>query len=102
MHLAIASLRSLGLACAMSAAYLRTTSSRRQASPRRGRRLRLVFVFCPELGWVDFDPTSNVMPEADHLTLGYGRDFGDVGPIGGILTGGGKHDVKVGVTVSVL
>ena len=102
-HLAIASLRLLGLAARYVSGYLRTR-------PNEGKP-RLVgadashawfSVFCPELGWVDFDPTNNLMPETDHLTLGYGRDFGDVSPISGILTGGGKHDVKVAVTVSVL
>jgi transglutaminase-like putative cysteine protease len=102
-HLAIASLRSLGLAARYVSGYLRTR-------PPEGKP-RLVgadashawfSVYCPDLGWVDFDPTNNVMPETDHLTLGFGRDFGDVSPISGILTGGGKHDVKAAVTVSVL
>ncbi|HEV7925475.1 MAG TPA: transglutaminase family protein [Verrucomicrobiae bacterium] len=102
-HLAIASLRSLGLAARYVSGYLRTR-------PPEGKP-RLVgadashawfSVYCPDLGWVDFDPTNNIMPETDHLTLGYGRDFGDVSPISGILTGGGKHDVKVAVTVSDL
>lgn len=102
-HLAIASLRSLGLAARYVSGYLRTR-------PPEGKP-RLVgadashawfSVYCPDLGWVDFDPTNNVMPETDHLTLGYGRDFGDVSPISGILTGGGRHDVKAAVTVSVL
>jgi transglutaminase-like putative cysteine protease len=102
-HLAIASLRSLGLAARYVSGYLRT-------SPPEGKpRLAGVdashawfSVYCPELGWVDFDPTNNLMPETDHLTLAYGRDFGDVSPIRGILTGGGEHDVKVEVTVSPL
>jgi transglutaminase-like putative cysteine protease len=102
-HLAIACLRSLGLAARYVSGYLRTR-------PPEGKP-RLVgadashawfSVFCPELGWVDFDPTNNLLPESDHLTLGFGRDFGDVSPISGILTGGGKHDVKAAVTVSVL
>jgi transglutaminase-like putative cysteine protease len=102
-HLAIASLRSLGLAARYVSGYLRTR-------PPEGKP-RLVgvdashawfSVYCPDLGWVDFDPTNNIMPETDHLTLGYGRDFGDVSPISGILTGGGKHEVKAAVTVSVL
>jgi transglutaminase-like putative cysteine protease len=54
------------------------------------------------MGWIDFDPTNNVMPETAHITLAYGRDFNDVSPVSGIITGGGKHDVKAGVTVSVL
>jgi transglutaminase-like putative cysteine protease len=102
-HLAIASLRSLGLAARYVSGYLRTRPA--EGKPRlvgADASHAWFSVFCPELGWVDFDPTNNIMPETDHLTLGFGRDFGDVSPISGILTGGGKHDVKVGVTVSVL
>ena len=102
-HLAIASLRSLGLAARYVSGYLRTRPPAGKPALLGADASHAWFsVFCPELGWVDFDPTNNLMPETDHLTLGYGRDFGDVSPISGILTGGGKHDVKVAVTVSVL
>jgi transglutaminase-like putative cysteine protease len=102
-HLAIASLRSLGLASRYVSGYLRTRPPAGKPALVGADASHAWFsVFCPDLGWVDFDPTNNLMPETDHLTLGYGRDFGDVSPISGILTGGGKHDVKVAVTVSVL
>jgi transglutaminase-like putative cysteine protease len=48
---------------------------------------------------VDFDPTNNVMVAEEHITVAYGRDFGDVSPLSGILTGGGSHEVKVAVDV---
>jgi transglutaminase-like putative cysteine protease len=57
-------------------------------------------IFCPRAGWVDFDPTNNVSPAEDHITVAYGRDFGDVSPVAGILTGGGEHAVKVSVGVA--
>jgi transglutaminase-like putative cysteine protease len=99
-HLAIACLRSLGLAARYVSGYLRT-----HASPAD---LRLVgadashawfSVFCPNAGWVDFDPTNNLMPAEEHITVAYGRDFGDVSPVSGILVGGGSHEIKVGVEV---
>jgi transglutaminase-like putative cysteine protease len=49
---------------------------------------------------VDFDPTNNVQPGEAHITVAYGRDFGDVTPVAGILTGGGNHVVKVSVDVA--
>jgi len=102
-HLAIASLRSLGLAARYVSGYLRTRPPAGKTAMIGADASHAWFsVFCPELGWVDFDPTNNLMPETDHVTLAYGRDFGDVSPISGILTGGGKHDVKVAVTVTVL
>ncbi len=100
-HLAIASLRSLGLPARYVSGYLRTR-------PPEGKE-RLVgadashawfSAFCPDLGWVDFDPTNDCQPADEHITVAYGRDFGDVSPINGILTGGGEHVVKVSVDVA--
>ena len=99
-HLGIACLRSLGLPARYVSGYLRTR-------PPEGRP-RLVGadashawfrIFCPGTGWVDFDPTNNVQPAEEHIIVAYGRDFGDVSPVAGILTGGGKHDVQVSVDV---
>ena len=100
-HLGIACLRSLGLPARYVSGYLRTR-------PPEGKP-RLVgadashawfSVFCPGTGWVDFDPTNNVRPATDHITVAYGRDFGDVSPVAGILTGGGEHVVRVSVDVA--
>jgi transglutaminase-like putative cysteine protease len=99
-HLGIACLRSLGLPARYVSGYLRTR-------PPQGRP-RLVgtdashawfSIYCPGTGWVDFDPTNNVQPAEEHITVAYGRDFGDVSPVAGILTGGGRHVVKVAVDV---
>lgn len=102
-HLGIACLRSLGLPARYVSGYLRTR-------PPEGQP-RLVgvdashawfMIFCPGTGWVDFDPTNNVRPGEEHIIVAYGRDFGDVSPVAGILTGGGEHDVKVSVDVEPL
>ena len=102
-HLGIACLRSLGLPARYVSGYLRT-------HPPAGKP-RLVGadashawfrIFCPGTGWMDFDPTNNVQPTEEHIIVAYGRDFGDVSPVAGILTGGGKHDVKVSVDVEPL
>jgi transglutaminase-like putative cysteine protease len=52
-------------------------------------------VFCPKFGWVDFDSTNNCLPAEEHITVALGRDFSDVSPVAGIITGGGEHEVKV-------
>ncbi len=102
-HLAIASLRSLGLPARYVSGYLRT-----HAAPGGGKLVGAdashawFSLFCPSVGWVDFDPTNNLMPAEEHITVAYGRDFGDVSPLSGILTGGGSHEVKVAVDVSVV
>jgi transglutaminase-like putative cysteine protease len=102
-HFGIACLRSLGLAARYVSGYLRTQPAGGKPALVGADASHAWFsVFCPGLGWIDFDPTNNVMPETAHITLAYGRDFNDVSPVSGIITGGGKHNVKAGVTVSVL
>ncbi|MBI3881096.1 MAG: transglutaminase family protein, partial [Verrucomicrobia bacterium] len=102
-HLAIASLRSLGLAARYVSGYLRTRPAEGQARLVGADASHAWFsVYCPDLGWVDFDPTNDLMPAEEHITVAYGRDFSDVSPLSGIITGGGKHDAKVSVSVEVV
>jgi transglutaminase-like putative cysteine protease len=48
---------------------------------------------------VDLDPTNDVLPAQRHLTLAWGRDYGDVSPLRGIVLGGRDHALHVGVSV---
>jgi transglutaminase-like putative cysteine protease len=48
------------------------------------------------------DPTNDVRVATDHITLAWGRDFGDVSPLRGVIVGGGGHDFSVGVSVQPL
>lgn len=99
-HLMLACLRSRGLAARYVSGYLLT-----QPPPGQPRMIGAdashawVSVFCPVLGWVDFDPTNNVQPGLEHITLAWGRDFSDVSPLRGVILGGGGHDPEVRVTV---
>jgi transglutaminase-like putative cysteine protease len=56
-------------------------------------------VYTPDFGWVDFDPTNGMMPLDSHITVAWGRDYDDVGPIRGILIGGQRQRLDVGVDV---
>ncbi len=51
--------------------------------------------WCPGLGWVDFDPTNNVLASLDHITLAWGRDYSDVCPIKGVVIG--QHSMHIDV-----
>ena len=99
-HLMLACLRSRGLAARYISGYLLT-----RPPPGQPRLIGAdashawVSVFCPVLGWVDFDPTNNVQPALEHITLAWGRDFSDVSPLRGVILGGGSHDPEVRVTV---
>ncbi len=99
-HLGIACLRSLGLPARYISGYLETL-------PPPGRK-RLVgadashawFAFwCPGHGWIGADPTNNMLPGDRHIVVARGRDFSDVSPLRGVVLGGGRHRLKVGVDV---
>lgn len=102
-HLLVAMLRGHGLAARYVSGYLRTR-------PPPGRPPLVgadashawVGVYCPGVGYVDFDPTNGVCPTDEHITVAWGRDYGDVAPLKGVLLGAGQHTVRVGVTVEAL
>lgn len=99
-HLMIGSLRSIGLAARYVSGYLRTY-------PPPGKE-RLVgadashawlSVYCPRYGWIDMDPTTNLLPSDEHITVAWGRDYGDVSPVRGVILGGRNHAMKISVDV---
>lgn len=100
-HLQIACLRSLGLAARYVSGYLLT-------HPPEGQKKLVgadashawVSVWAGGHGWVDFDPTNGLTPGVEHITVGWGRDYGDVSPINGFIIGGGAHRVGVAVDVN--
>jgi transglutaminase-like putative cysteine protease len=102
-HLAIAALRSLGLPARYVSGYLVTHPPPGKPKLQGADESHAWFsVWCPELGWVDFDPTNNLMPSLEHITVGWGRDYGDVSPVNGFIFGGGHHQVAVAVDVHPL
>jgi transglutaminase-like putative cysteine protease len=58
-----------------------------------------VSIYCPGFGYVDLDPTNGSLPFDEHITVAWGRDFGDVSPVKGVILGGGDHLLKVSVDV---
>jgi transglutaminase-like putative cysteine protease len=97
-HVQIACLRSINLAARYVSGYLRT-----YPPPGKPRLVGAdashawVSAFCRGAGWVDVDPTNNVAPSEGHVTLAWGRDYGDVSPLRGLILGGGAHTVDVAV-----
>jgi transglutaminase-like putative cysteine protease len=102
-HLAIACLRSLGLAARYVSGYLET-----QPSPGASKMVGAdashawVSVFVPDIGWIDLDPTNNMLAGESHITLAWGRDYSDVAPVKGVVMGGGVHTLSVVVDVAAL
>ena len=58
-----------------------------------------VAVYTPPFGWLEFDPTNNVWVGTDHIAVAWGRDFGDVSPLHGVILGGAEHELTVSVSV---
>ena len=99
-HAGIAAMRSIGLPARYVSGYLLT-----QPPPGKPRLLGAdashawFSVWTPPFGWVDLDPTNNVLVGDTHVTASWGRDYGDVAPVAGIILGGHDHVVDVGVDV---
>jgi transglutaminase-like putative cysteine protease len=98
-HFMIACARSSGLAARYVSGYVRTVRKGGKAAIGGDASHAWVSVYCPPLGWLDFDPTNDCMVGEDHVTLAWGRDFGDVSPLRGMIVGGGRHKLKVDVRV---
>jgi transglutaminase-like putative cysteine protease len=100
-HVAISCLRALGLAARYTSGYLET-------SPPPGKPRLIgadashawVSLFVPDAGWVDLDPTNNLIAGESHITVAWGRDYGDVTPVKGVVMGGGVHALSVTVDVA--
>lgn len=101
-HLQIACIRAMGIPARYVSGYILT-------KPPEGMKKLAgsdashawLSVWCgEEIGWVDYDPTNNMIPYDEHITFAYGADYDDVSPISGVLIGGGEHTVSVAVDVT--
>lgn len=87
-HLAVSGLRVLGLAARYVSGYIETTpppGSTRLIGADASHAWCSLWV--PGIGWVDFDPTNDHLPTHRHITVAWGRDYGDVAPVRGVVIG---------------
>ncbi len=101
-HLQVGCLRSMGIPAKYVSGYIETL-------PKPGE-VKLVGAdathawvayFCPEEGWVEFDPTNNTRAGIQHIVTAFGRDYIDVTPVKGVIFGGGEAPMlQVSVDVS--
>jgi transglutaminase-like putative cysteine protease len=102
-HLQIACLRSINLSARYVSGYLRT-----HPPPGKPRLVGAdashawLSAYCPGTGWLDLDPTNNLVPSNGHVTLAWGRDYGDVSPLYGVIQGGGAHTLAVAVDMEAV
>jgi len=108
-HLMAGVMRMLGLPARYVSGYLLTHA------PEGGAQMQgadashaWVQVWCPgtpgvpDDGWLDLDPTNDLVPGSGHVRVAVGRDFGDVTPLRGVIRGGGQHTLTVGVTTRLI
>jgi transglutaminase-like putative cysteine protease len=100
-HIMIAGLRGLGVPAAYVSGFLRTDPPEGQERLVGADAMHAwVRVWCGnEAGWLEFDPTNAVPAGDDHIVIGYGRDYGDVSPIVGVVKTTGEHDTEQAVDV---
>lgn len=99
-HLMLAAIRTMRLPARYVSGYILT-------NPPKGKSRLIgadashawVSVYVPVIGWVDLDPTNNLVCADQHITVATGRDFDDVSPLRGAVTGGGTQTIKIAVTV---
>jgi transglutaminase-like putative cysteine protease len=102
-QLQIACVRALGLPARYVSGYLETVPPPGKAKLVGADASHAwIQLWCGPAGWVDLDPTNNLLPAERHITLAWGRDFADVSPLRGVLVGSGNHQLQVAVDVTPL
>jgi transglutaminase-like putative cysteine protease len=102
-HLMIACLRSRGLPARYVSGYLRTNATIGDGAEKLvgdNASHAWVSVWSPPFGWIEFDPTNGCFAGTDHVAVAWGRDFGDVSPLRGVILGGAQHQLTVVVDVT--
>ena len=101
-HLKISCLRSRGLPARYVSGYLRTNATQGGSDEKLvgdAASHAWVAVWSPPYGWIEFDPTNGCFAGTDHIAVAWGRDFGDVSPLRGVILGGADHKLSVTVLV---
>lgn len=104
-HVALAGLRGQGIAARYVSGYLAT-----RPAPGKERVFGAdashawVAVWLPASGeWLAFDPTNDQWANDRYVTVAWGRDYGDVSPVKGIIfTKAKKSTLRVSVDVAPL
>jgi len=102
-HFAISALRSIGIATRYVSGYIQTIPPKGEKKLFGADASHAWFgVYLPDFGWIDFDPTNNLIPSSSHIVLGYGRDYSDIAPLKGVVLSSGVSKLSVMVDVSTI
>jgi len=98
-HIMIALVRQLHIPCRYVSGYLYHGNKDRDRSSA-GASHAWVEAYLGESGWVEFDPTNNLLGCERHIRVAVGRDYADVPPTRGVHRGDAESELRVSVTVS--
>jgi len=96
-HLMIALGRDMGIPCRYVSGYL----FHREDADRSAEDATHAWVeaWLPDLGWIGFDPTNNLICNNRHIRVAIGRDYVDVPPTRGVFRGSTITHLNVAVRV---
>ena len=99
-HIMIALVRRSGIPCRYVSGYLFHREEQHDRSAEDASHA-WVEAYLPELGWLGFDPTNNLIANERHIRVAVGRDYADVPPTRGIYKGEAEAELSVGVRVAL-
>lgn len=58
-----------------------------------------VEVFLPNIGWIGFDPTNDILVAQNHIKVCHGKDYKDCSPLKGVVYSSGDNETEYSVKV---
>jgi transglutaminase-like putative cysteine protease len=98
-HIMTALVRALGIPCRYVSGYLFHDEACHDRSSE-GATHAWVEVLIPQVGWVGFDPTNDLIAGGRHIRTAIGRDYSDVPPTLGTMKGRTETELQVRVRVT--
>lgn len=99
-HFAISALRGIGIPACYVSGYIETVPPEGEAKLFGADASHAwVSLYMPGSGWLDLDPTNNIIPVDQHIVLGHGRDYHDISPLKGVVRSSGGSRLRVRVDV---
>ncbi len=99
-HIMIALVRGLGVPCRYVSGYL-FRQPNQDVRSTDGATHAWIEALLPDLGWVGFDPTNDLVADERHIRVAIGRDYADVPPTRGVFKGASAVHSELGVAVTV-
>lgn len=101
-HIMIALVRPLHIPCRYVSGYMFHRDEDAETTDRslEGASHAWIEALVPNLGWIAFDPTNNLIGADRHIRVAIGRDYADVPPTRGVHKGEAQSELSVAVTVS--